>query len=385
MKIDKRLSDPSGSEREWLRVRSHLIRHRFALAVTAADDYPPDVRVAGTPLLADQRWLPPVPLPLDSIDLHLDVTAGARGLTGREQLSEPLRPLRANGTRYGTYSAAVAELAPPAVFNNLPTYRLLAADLSGGRGRMVFGRGRYFDALDVGEACAHEYAAHTLSLGGTPLRAAVAEPWNLTARSTNMAISTLTLRVDRMAGAASFLLHWRDPAMVGHAGGLYQVIPVGVFQPSGTAPGNERNDFDLWRSSIREFSEELLGNPENYDSDLLPIDYDAWPFAARLNRARDRGQLRLFVLGMGTDPLTFATDLLTVAVFDAPMFDEVFGNLVTANNEGRVLSTLAAGTSGPGIAFSEQNVARIVRREPVQAAGAALLALAWRHRDVLMA
>ncbi|WP_239377313.1 transcriptional regulator [Frankia sp. Cj5] len=385
MTIDERLSGPSDSEREWLRVRSHLIRHRFTLAVTAADDYPPDVRVAGTPLLADQRWLPPVPLPLDSIDLHLDVTGGARGLTGREQLSEPVRPLRANGTRYGTYSAAVAELAAPAVFNNLPTYRLLAADLSGGRGRMLFGRGRYFDALNVGEACAHEYAAHTLGLGGTPLRAAVAQPWDLTARSTNMAISTLTLRVDRTAGAASFLLHWRDPATVGHAGGLYQVIPVGVFQPSGTAPGNERNDFDLWRSSIREFSEELLGNPENYGSDLLPIDYDAWPFAARLNRARDRGQLRLFVLGMGTDPLTFATDLLTVAVFDAPMFDEVFGNLVTANNEGRVLSTLAAGSSGPGIAFSEQNVARIVRHEPTQAAGAALLALAWRHRDVLMA
>lgn len=25
-----------------------------------------------------------------------------------------------------------------------------------------------------------------------------------------------------------FHLHWRDPAKVGHAGGLYQVLPVGV-------------------------------------------------------------------------------------------------------------------------------------------------------------
>jgi hypothetical protein len=45
-----------------------------------------------------------------------------------------------------------------------------------------------------------------------------------------VAISTLTLR--RSAGGdASFPLHWRDPAKVTHAGGLYQVIPVGIFQP----------------------------------------------------------------------------------------------------------------------------------------------------------
>ena len=54
----------------------------------------------------------------------------------------------------------------------------------------------------------------------------------------NLAISTLTLRLDRASGRASFLLHWRDPAKVGHAGGLYQVIPVGVFQPSGEAGWN---------------------------------------------------------------------------------------------------------------------------------------------------
>ena len=33
--------------------------------------------------------------------------------------------------------------------------------------------------------------------------------------------------------------HYRQPGRVSHAGGLYQVIPVGVFQPSGEAPWNE--------------------------------------------------------------------------------------------------------------------------------------------------
>ncbi|WP_307874472.1 transcriptional regulator [Frankia nepalensis] len=371
------------SERAWLRVRDQLKRHRHELAVAAAGQYPAATHVAGTPLLADPRWLPPVPIDLSEVDLQLVPDRPAGGLTGREPVSEAMRPLRRDGSRHDTYAAAVATLAPPAVFANLPTYRLLEADLAGGRGRMVFRLGRYFDGLNVGEACAHEYAAHVLEGGGQPLRAAVGDPRDLTRRAANLAISTLTLRLDRAAGTATFLLHLRDPAKVGHAGGLYQVIPAGIFQPAGPAPWNERNDFDLWRSMVREFAEELGGEPEGHGSDLAPVDYAAWPFAARLTRARAEGGVRVRVLGMGTDPLTFATDLLTVAVFDAPTFDAVFGARVDANDEGQVLSALD-GATGTGIAFDQANVDRLTRREPMQAAGAALLALAWRHRGVLL-
>src|SRR4029077_3059346 len=89
------------------------------------------------------------------------------------------------------------------------------------------------------------------------LRAQIADPCDLRRRPVNLAISTLTLRLAQATGRASFLLHWRDPAKVGHAGGLYQVIPVGVFQPSGDAAWHEREDFSLWRCMLREFDEEL--------------------------------------------------------------------------------------------------------------------------------
>ena len=143
------------------------------------------------------------------------------------------------------------DLAAPAVFENRVTYRLteavlisglisglsagLSSGLTPGASRLAFTRGRYFDGVDTGEAAAHEYAA--TRLGGRPagLRALIADPCDLRRRPANLAISTLTLRLDRATGRASFLLHWRDPAKVGHAGGLYQVIPVGVFQPSGEA------------------------------------------------------------------------------------------------------------------------------------------------------
>jgi len=365
------------SERDWLAVRSYLTEHRYDLAVAAAGDHPPDRRVAGTPLLAAPGWQPPAPVRLEDIGLEL-----SDGGPEVPQVTTPLLPWRADGTRYRRYSEAMAELAAPLVFENRATYRLTGAGLGGaglegGAPRLAFAGGRYFDGIDTGETAAHEYAAARLSpLNPRPagLRESFPDPCDLTRRPANLAISTLTLRLDRRAGRASFLLHWRDPAKVGHAGGLYQVIPVGVFQPSGEAPWNRRHDFSLWRCMIREFAEELGGRPEDYASDREPVDYDSWPFARQLTGARDAGQIRVWCLGLGTDPLTYATDLLTVAVIDSDVFDAQFSVKPRRNAEGTVLAARE---------FTAHVIDRIVTGEPMQAAGAALLRLAWRHRETL--
>jgi hypothetical protein len=368
------------SQREWLAVQGFLVAHRYELAVAAAGDYPAALRVAGTPLLADPRWLPDQPLDLEAVELTMSPEDEKNAPDGYpfDVISEVVLPLRPDGTRYPNYSAVVADLSPPATFENRATYRLLEANLST-PGPMAFGRGTYFDGLDVGEACAHEYAASVMTGGPRPLREVIGAPWDLLRRPVNMAISTLTLRVDQAAGEATFLLHRRDAAKVGHAGGLYQVLPVGIFQPSGNALWNERNDFDLWRSIVREYAEELLDLSEDYDSERAPVDYDAWPFARQLGEGRRAGAVRVSVLGLGVDPLTFATDLLVVAAFQAAAFDEFFGGLVSYNSEGQVLS----GAEG-GLTFTRANVGRFVRREPMQAAGAALLELAWRHRRAVL-
>jgi hypothetical protein len=159
---------------------------------------------------------------------------------------------------------------------------------------------------------------------------------------------------------------------VGHAGGLYQVIPVGVFQPSGEASWHEREDFSLWRCMLREFDEELRGTPEEYGAG--PVDYQSWPFARHMAAALDRGQIRVWCLGLGVDPLTYATDLLTVAVIDSRVFDELFRLDPRGNDEGSVLAARE---------FAAHVIDRVVTGDPVQAAGAAVLRLAWRHRDTL--
>jgi hypothetical protein len=277
----------------------------------------------------------------------------------------------------------MGELDAPAVFENRLVYRLSQADLAGDRPSLEFGLGRYFDAIDTGTAAAHELAARELAAAGPaadspssralPVRTAIGDPCDPRARPVIMAVATLTLRLDRDAGTARFPLHWRDPRKVGHAGGMYMVVPTGIFQPSGEAAWNARNDFDLWKGMVREYAEELLGADEDHDSERAPIDYDAWPFARRMAAARERGQVRAWCVGLGVDPLTFATDLLTMVAFDAPVYDELFSGLVRDNAEGTVLAARE---------LDAATVAELTGE--MQAAGAALLALAFRHRSLLL-
>jgi hypothetical protein len=368
----------TASQRDWLRVRSYLQEHRYDLAVDAAGEYPADRRVAGTPLLAAPGWLPAEPVPLREVGLEFTPSPpGAVPPPSEPAPAGPALPERPDGTRYLSYSDAMRDLAAPAVFENRPTYRLTDARLTPGASRLAFTRGRYFDGIDTGEAAAHEYAARRLGAAGPRAAAAgpgarLADPCDLRRRPANLAVSTLTLRLDRATGRTSFLMHWRDPAKVGHAGGLHQVIPVGIFQPAGEASRHEREDFSLWRCMVREFAEELGGHPEDYGAG--PAAYDSWPFARHLTRALDRGQIRVWCLGLGTDPLTYATDLLTVAVIDSDVFDGLFGRGPRHNAEGSVLAARE---------FAAHVVDRIVTGDPVQAAGAAVLRLAWRYRETL--
>ncbi|MGH3158007.1 MAG: hypothetical protein ACRDNF_15725, partial [Streptosporangiaceae bacterium] len=293
--------------------------------------------------------------------------------------SAHIRPLRAAGRRYASYAEALAQLERPRLLENRPIYRLLSASMAAGPPPLLrLTRGRYFDWLNGGEGVAHELAAARRTVPDRywfherlRLRTLVGDPRDLPGRSTLSAVTTLTLRVPP-TGEPTFVLHWRDPAAVTHAGGLYQVMPVGVFQPAGEGAAAEARDLDLWRGMAREFSEEFLGAAEEYGG---PVDYAHWPFFERLSAARAAGRLRVWCLGLGADPLTLAVDILCVAVIDSDVFDALFAGLVAVNAEGRVMT---------GIPFTAGTVDRFACREPMQPAGAAVLELAWEHRKLLL-
>src|SRR5690606_5017313 len=181
-----------------------------------------------------------------------------------------------------TYAEAMAALARPALFEDRPSHRLLAADPP----VLRLGPARYFDGVNVGEAVAHELAA---GADGLPLRHRIGDPCDLTRRPALPAITTVTVVApSRTPGPASYVRHRRDPAKVAHAGGLNQVAPVGVFQPLGDEPP------DLWRCMVREYAEELLGRDEDYGEGFVQ---EEWPFHRAMTEARERGGLRAYFLG----------------------------------------------------------------------------------------
>jgi hypothetical protein len=375
--------NPTDSPEHWREVRRLLHSQRHDLGAEAGRLYPSMPRVAGTTLLCRPEWIPAEPLPLEQIGLAWTDTA-APGVDTGGAVSAHLRPWRRPGRRYASYAAALAAIERPRLLENRPSYRLLSASLAGPAPSLEFSLGRYFDAVNAGEAVAHELAQarledpQSISPQRLPLRARLGDPCDLPRRRAVVAVSTLTLRVPA-TGPPTFLLHWRDPASVTHAGGLYQVMPVGVFQPAGASATARRRDFDLWRCMAREFSEEFLGTPEHYGAE--PLDYARWPLFAKLDAAREAGQLALWCFGLGTDPLTMAADILVAAVFRGDVFDALFGGLVAANEEGRVVSWPGL----TGVPFTAEVVSRFAGgSEPMQPAGAAVLELAWQHRDRLL-
>jgi hypothetical protein len=175
------------------------------------------------------------------------------------------------------------------------------------------------------------------------------------------------------ADGPEFLLHRRDARNVVSAGGMLQVIPSGMFQPSSVMPGAEQADFDLWRNIMREYSEELLGNPE-HDGDGDPVRYDAEPFKS-LDAARKSGHVRVYCLGAALDALTLFGEILTVAIFAPDFFDDCAGEFVDINDEGTI----------DGLSpFTPSAIDQLISKRQIAPAGAGCLRRAWHSRNVLL-
>ncbi|HZN18894.1 MAG TPA: XRE family transcriptional regulator [Micromonosporaceae bacterium] len=375
------------SQREWLYTRRAMGVRRSALAKTVAHLYPSEVqRTAG--MLLHPGWTPASLLDLADIELSLAPAVEPPELDGSEEVTSHVRPLRGPDQRFTRYSHAVRDIARPKLFENRPCWRLLDVAFSGSRGHLSFGYMNYFDGIDICEAAAHESAATHLTNGGEVaaaswrglrLRTAIGDPFNLRRRALLLSINTLTIRKDRMS--ASVLLHNRSADSVATSGGVVGVMPAGVFQPSTVRTVDHSADFDLWRNMMREFSEELLGNPE-HAGDGAGADYQAEPLRS-LDAARACGGVRVYCLGVGVSALDLWGAVETIAVFDAEVFDEIFAGLVHVNDEG---SVLRIGRSRPTVhvPLTKEIIEELCAMDRTAPETAFSLRAAWQHRDQLL-
>ncbi|MEV0214329.1 helix-turn-helix transcriptional regulator [Micromonospora sp. NPDC050695] len=369
------------SQDEWRRTRALLNSSRHSLSQVAADLYP-DHRLGGTGLIAGPGWIPDAPVDLADISLVEVPGAPEPALDGTEREAARSLPDQTLTRSYDRYTRAVRDLAPPRLFEDRVSWRLTGVDWSPGAGSMGFADTTYFSAVDVFEPVAHELAYVALDADGQaaahphmrdlPYRKLIGSPFNFGRRPVMPAISTLTIRRD--GDRAEFLMHRRDPRAVAAAGGMLQVIPSGIFQPSSILPAARAADFSLWRNIQREFSEELLGMPE-CDGHGRPVDYGSGPFAV-LDQARADGRLSVHCLGVALDALTLVGEILTVLVVDADVFDRLAADFVERNDEGQI--------EGERFAFTEAGVRGLLDSGSVAPAGAGCLELAWRWRDVLL-
>jgi hypothetical protein len=382
------------SQQAWRQVRHYLNGHRSDLAKAAALLYQPDLRVGPTALLSPPDWLPPQPVDLGAVELSLVEGLQPAAVDGTEPAAQALLPLRSGRAHFDRYTSAIRYVDSPALFENRPSYRLLDVNWPDGAGQLLFGLSAYFGKIDVAEAIGHEYALATSQAADRATgRGAewpdlsfrrLVDPFDLHGRHVIPAITTLTLCRERSRGSATFLLHWRDPTKVATAGGIYDVIPAGEFQPSSVGPWSYAADLDVWRNIVREYREELLGEPEHDGSRGTPVDYDGWPFFRALTRCRSAGRLDAWCLGIGVDALTLAATIPTVVVIDTDAFVEVFGEVVASNAEGITVTSFQGTGSARGIPFTEENVQRLLTTEPMAPPGAACIYLSWKHRDFLL-
>jgi hypothetical protein len=380
------------SQDQWREVRRFLAHSGTDLVSVAGKLYPRDAFIGNSKAFADMNWLMPEPVELDDLDLTFILDAPPAVITGSEPEARLSLPLHSPGHQYDRYSAAIRYLDKPRLFENRPSYRLVSVtNDSSPRLGLDFSLATYFEKVDVSETLAHEFAAASLDRtrkhvdptptpDDLPFRTLIGDPFAFDNKPVLPGVVTLTIRLS--PAGATMLLHVRDPGRVAIGGRVQTLLPSGEFQPASIAPSSVTTDLDLWRNMVREYSEELLGLPEHDGSHGVALNYDTWPLYRRLTLARQKRQLRVYFLGLVSNPLSFGTDCLTVAVFDDSVFDSAFPTIRSTNSEGTIIRQNARSTAG--ISFDEATVRGFLDRGELAPSSAACLTLAWQHREQLL-
>ncbi|MCA1601658.1 MAG: hypothetical protein LC776_08450 [Acidobacteria bacterium] len=350
------------SVRRFLRVRQVLSRSGLGISRVAAassrDLIPPEAPY----VLAGQGWILERPRRLEDLELRFVDLADADCCLERLRTLRRYLPVDAMGRRFDRYHEAVTAFDRPSLWFDAKTYRLLGVDpadsTAGPALSLRVGASRYWNCFDFDEGLRHEAAHHYLASGGRK-------------------ISDF---------GASFYLHRRgDQVAVGQ--NETSLVPAGEFQPSDDSRFALHRDLDIWLAMMREYAEELLNIDEVRQGRGAPIDYAAESPFRELQAARTAGLVRPYLLGIGLDPASWKAVILTVCIFDALAFDDIFGNMVAVNREGVLeIPTLhrAAGAPLTGWDFTEKTVEDYLQDPSLSSHAKVVLGLAWRHRATIL-
>ncbi|NEA64651.1 hypothetical protein [Streptomyces sp. SID12488] len=364
----------------FVEVRERARREQAEMTQLAMKSTPPGWRSDPIPMLTLPGWIPPLPLEDVQLDWKGEMRSGD-GLPSARYRAMRMMPRNQLGGHYLSYSDALTKLAGMAHLFNGKIYRPIGIKVNRDGFRIECTEGRYFDHLDTSEVLVYEMAARhgksrTAALSGS-YRSWLGNPFDLKLRGMSLGVITLTIRRDN--GFSGFYMHQRDGDHVVVGPETIHVVPAGEFTPADVSLESMKNDFDLWRTIMREYAEEFLDLPESYGRGGRPLDYENDHPFNMLNAAKNSGSLNLHILGIGLDPLTWKPEILTACIIEGDTFDRIFAHMARRTREGVILS----GLNGKGLRFDAETVELYVNNRNTRSSARACLQLAWRHRNYL--
>jgi hypothetical protein len=348
-----------------------------ALAWGAAD---PAWKKNPVPVLTKSGWILDTPLALDRVRIRrLPKPADTDRIAITASRASRILPPRESRSGHLLYSDALLEIDGLRHLYNGNVYRPVEIKADGVDLSMDFVGGEYFDHLNTSEVLAYEMAAadrRVLKLRRT-YRQSMGDPFDLWARATSLGVLTLT--IIRECDGPRFLMHVRDSDQVVVGSKAMHVVPAGEFTPASVYLEASSEDFDVWRTIMREYAEELLDREEAYGKEGAGLDYVSKSPYRELNQARRSGKLMAYALGIGLDPLTWKPELFTVCVFDSDAFALIFRRAVKQTWEGTILR----GADGKGLRFDADTVNRYADDPNTRRGAAVCLSQAWENRTEL--
>jgi hypothetical protein len=294
---------------------------RDVLTRAAKDYYRGIDETADFPLVSRPEWLPSKPIPLSAFDHEF-----AREWLGRNPEDRASIRLGLFGGRtcseWSRLMKPVIQVTPGFCYR-LANIEIADANESGVA--LMFQASNYVAYYDTCEALAFELAewcfknpnkSPNSSNNDLPQRGASARIYDLSSRNAVPGLNALVILLNGPEGH-QILMHDRSSPQIAEAQNTFHVVPAGTFQPDSFADTNHQRDFSMQRTILRELAEELLGKKEVENHTKRGEDFLTDPKLNRFVAGIENGDVRLFFMGLGFDPVTTKPEVLLAIVADA--------------------------------------------------------------------
>lgn len=370
------------SRARWVDATSYVTANRDKLSLLGKTYHRSVDEVPDFPLVTKHAWLlshpqeltEDMPLPRFSAEARDEAPPRLEGLNS-DYVSFLNRYVRRKRTQWNGETYRVLDIAPRS--NGLD---------------FTFGPSNYFQYINSLETIAVELADHALRNGDSlatnylPRRGRPEAIFQFETRSAYAGINCLLLLKDYATGRASdgsvllgdkFVLHDRPDDAI-EARNTIHVVPAGGHQPISEQYGNSR-EVAIWHTVVREFCEELFNKQEASEMKHLGQDFLALPQVAPYVSALFRsGAARIFLLGVGLDPVTTKPEVLVAIVVNWKKATRTMELKIETNYEGKAIYVTATKEK----LFEAANLFRPAKH--LLPAGKSCLLLAALHYDLLM-